>query len=183
MDFARTHLYHVMLVLILRTGMYFFTYVRNVTKKMCAMEYVSQYELCMRIRLHLRGFRTHMLMLCYTDTYLSNRPVSVFTCLQSLQKCGDGICLNDACAKFTFKVGCSVMHIYMHTHQEPMDGVKDHVNSVGLYQIVCLYGEDLCLYGESAYKINGAYLTRQTYAMKHAYTVKRAYKARVSITI
>ena len=48
---------------------------------------------------------------------------------------------------------------------------------------MCLYGEDLCLYGERAYKINGAYSMRQTYAMKDAYAVNRAYKARVSITI
>ena len=48
---------------------------------------------------------------------------------------------------------------------------------------MCLYGEDLCLYGERAYKIKGAYSTRETYAMKDAYTVDRAYKTRVSITL
>ena len=45
------------------------------------------------------------------------------------------------------------------------------------------WGADLCLYSESAYKMNGAYSTRYTYAMKYAYTVKYAYKTRVSITI
>ena len=40
--------------------------------------------------------------------------------------------------------------------------------AVGHYSIVCLYGEDLVLYGESTYKVKDAS------TVKYAYTVKDA---------
>ena len=48
------------------------------------------------------------------------------------------------------------------------DTMLSDTTAVGHYEIVCLYGEDSGLYGESAYKMKDAYTARWAYTVKDA---------------